>query len=122
MISKDKIYRTRDGREVQIYDIIEDCSYPVHGRMKDFDGEWVVNSWTKNGSASAYSGPTFSDLIEVRPRIKGWVNVYRALSGNTYSTFCQTKTEADNDHRASSCTSSMRVASIEIDIPEGEGL
>lgn len=113
MISKDKQYRTRDGREVRIY--ATDCgeSEPVHGAIK-FNNEWISHCWGPNGKRIRNSESP-CDLIEVKPRIQReyWVNVYT----NTI-TYWRSKNEADRhavDFR-------LACVKITIDCEEGEGL
>ena len=66
MISKDKQYRTRDGREVRIYavDGIED--YPVHAAVKGERG-WKSDEYTIYGKSLSWE-ETEDDLIEYDPK------------------------------------------------------
>jgi hypothetical protein len=75
MISKDKTYRTRDGREVRIYATDGGGDYPVHGSVKTNDG-WRSRTWVSNGQVGPFEND--GDLIEVKPRIKRtvWLHVY----------------------------------------------
>jgi len=124
MISKDKTYRTRDGREVRIYATDGRERYPVHGAIGQ-DGGWQINSWTRDGLHSLRSEYNdTSDLIEVKPRIKRtfWMNVYPENGIRPY----------EDKYVADSCESlrnvmgieSRRIAcvKVEIDCEEGEGL
>lgn len=117
MIDITKKYRTRDGREVRIYATDGADPYPVHGAIKNSDGEWCGSAWRVNGDYKL-NAPTFddNDLIEVKPRIKCdvWVNVYHGGIVNVR----YTKADADDD------ATSDRIACVRltIDCEEGEGL
>ena len=79
LISKDKQYRTRDGREVRIYATDGGGRYPVQGAFFNEEGLWVIRAWTKHGNVhGGFLCDNPYDLIEVRPRIKRtvWLNVY----------------------------------------------
>jgi len=67
MISMDKKYRTRDGREVRIYAVDGDGSHPVHGAIKINTG-WRSCTWEQEGFHLVDEG--YCDLIEVKPRIQ----------------------------------------------------
>lgn len=113
MISKDKTYRTRDGREVRIYATDGSGSRPIHGAVNR-NNRWVAHTWESNGNYGCYE--IDDDLIEVKPRIKRtvWLNVYE------HDVFAyDTKPEADNN-----VVSFDRLAcvKVEIDCEEGEGL
>jgi hypothetical protein len=122
MISMDKKYRTRDGREVRIYATDGAECLSVHGAIKWVTGKgwkpdiagWRPCSWNKNGKA--IDGEEFScDLIEVKPRIKRamWVNVYP-----DWQTIYLDKKGANY------LATPDRIAcvKVEIDCEEGEGL
>lgn len=51
MISMDKKYRTRDGREVVLYCVDAPSDWPVHGRIIDAHATSVC-AWTADGSFS----------------------------------------------------------------------
>jgi len=74
MISKDKTYRTRDGREVRIY--ATDGSHPfvIHGAYR-VGTNWISCVWLRDGFHEFISNV---DLIEVKPRIKRtvWLNLF----------------------------------------------
>lgn len=67
MISMDKKYRTRDGREVRIYSVDGGGMLSVHGAIKCLGG-WMVSQWCKDGLAYPESNAG-KDLIEVKPEI-----------------------------------------------------
>jgi hypothetical protein len=106
MISKDKTYRTRDGREVRIYAIDGGGVHCVHGAVRNPEG-WAMCSWSLESSC---------DLIEVKPRIKRtvWLNVYPDKNGD----YSQLRGLAD----ALAATDRLACVKVEIDCEEGEGL
>lgn len=77
MISKDKKYKTRDGREVEIYATDKGGSYPVHGAQLSQNGAWVFGMWTSDGTYCNEFAAHLS-LVEVKPRIRRdcWLLVY----------------------------------------------
>jgi hypothetical protein len=111
MISKDKQYRTRDGREVRIYATDGHPSEPVHGAFQDYSCAWNSTMWRHDGT-NVY-GKGESDLIEVKQRIKRtvWLNVFR--NGEVVST------SEPPDHYI---TTIFACVPVEIDCEEGEGL
>ena len=118
VISIDKKYRTRDGREVRIYSTDTEHGFDgVHGATKENHG-WELTAWGRNGMKDL-SGiqKSRSDLIEVKPRIKRthWYNVY---SNPKDCNIASTKEDADF------YASRGRIAcvKVEIDCEEGEGL
>ena len=112
MISMDKKYRTRDGREVRIYAVDGGGVHCVHGAVKNPEG-WAMCSWMQGGSEMPLEGSC--DLIEVKPRIKRtmWVNVFP----NATTVYLHKK-DADI------CSGSSRLAcvKVEIDCEKGDGL
>ena len=111
MISMDKQYRTRDGREVRIYAVDGGGPYPVHGAYL-YDDEWIMYRWVNNGSS--YGEPDLN-LIEVKPRIQReyWVNVFKDDVGSLQNT----KQIADQIG-----IGRIACVKITIDCQEGEGL
>jgi len=119
MISKDKQYRTRDGREVRIYATDGHPEEPVHGAFKDFGEDWNHTSWYMDGT-SVYRVKG-ADLVEVKPRIKRtyWVNVYpESVSFKTTSVLWPSKERADDQ----AMINRIACVKVEIDVEEGEGL
>lgn len=114
MIDKNKEYTTRDGREVRIYATDGKGDYPVHGAWFNIqDDRWMVEEWTAKGEY--YWGSSDSlNLIEKPKIIKGWINIYPG--NNISSTISPTKIDADN------LSTSARIACIQIEFKEGEGL
>ena len=70
MISMDKTYRTRDGREVRLLCVDREGFFPVVGLV----GNDLV-SWTGVGIHVSHT-QTVYDLIEVVPDVVRWANVY----------------------------------------------
>jgi hypothetical protein len=115
MISKDKQYRTRDGREVRIYATDGHETYPIHGAI--MDQGWCPHHWTHDGRGAF----TRFDLIEVKPRIKRtvWLNVFPEHDRPLPTAMgYESKSDADG------MTDKTRLAcvKVEIDCEEGEGL
>lgn len=67
MISKDKKYRTRDGKEARVYATDAGGDYPIHGAVKDDDDTWNTKCWTEGGRNME---DWKDDLIEVKPKVK----------------------------------------------------
>ena len=66
MISKDKQYKTRNGRQVRIYatDGFGEC--PIHGAAWDAEmNEWETLSWTENGLLFDDGEESDVDLVPV---------------------------------------------------------
>lgn len=81
MILEGNFYKTRDGRKAQIYKILEQDEYPVHGSIlvDDDDDEWIPESWSFEGQYVEDKPCDNWDLVsEWREPIKleGWINVY----------------------------------------------
>jgi hypothetical protein len=114
MISKDKTYRTRDGREVRIYATDGDDWSPIHGAIQT-SGRWSACVWRKDGSRIDSTIEDLGDLIEVKPRIKRtvWLNVYEDDVHRFH-----TKQEAEDG----SYKCRLACVKVEIDCEEGEGL
>jgi hypothetical protein len=121
MISKDKTYRTRDGREVRIYATDGDYPFVVHGAIKKEDGQWELRQWLNRGCATIMT-QSDRDLIEVKPRIKRtvWLHVYT----NGY-----VEASSKPHWRNGPCINGpydgekpIACVKVEIDCEEGEGL
>jgi hypothetical protein len=114
MISKDKQYRTRDGREVRIYATDGTEPHPIHGAVLDEEeGGWEPYSWTDDGYFYDDKEAVPHDIIEAKQRIKRtvWLNVFR--NGEVVST------SEPPDHYI---TTIFACVPVEIDCEEGEGL
>ena len=75
MIDKNRIYKTRDGREVRIYATDGNACGQIHGAIKTRSEGWLFHHWKSDGTHWHCSD---LDLIEVRPRHKRtvWLNMY----------------------------------------------
>lgn len=118
MISKDKEYRTRDGREVRIYATDGDNDFPVHGAIKHPEG-WSVFCWRADGKYTSI-GQGSPDLIEVKPRIKRTVWLVHSPDGFTLTatTLAEAKALARNCSEPERCA----IERHDVDCEEGEGL
>ena len=114
MISKDKTYRTRGGREVRIYATDGGDGTAIHGSFKEGD-RWHIVSWKSDGKFYEFH-ESHLDLIEVKPRIKRtvWLNVYADKSGD----YSQARSIAD----CMAGPNRIACVKVEIDCEEGEGL
>lgn len=119
MISKDKTYRTRDGREVRIYATDAGGLFPVHGAIL-CDGLWIGMKWTLDGHTHFTQNNahiSIDDLAEMKPRHKRtvWLNVFEGDGGVAAFTI---KDAADkfNSRRRIGCIR------VDLDFEEGEGL
>lgn len=76
MISKDKTYTTRDGREVRIYATDGGGTHPVHGAVRNAGGidGWIAFTWAAGGE---YRYNHDVDLIEAPVTRQMWANVYK---------------------------------------------
>ena len=113
MISKDKQYRTRDGREVRIYATDGGLGQSmIHGATYDGGCEWVPRVWFPDGS---HENISHFDLIEVKPRIKRtvWLNVYE----NGQALYLSKEIADGMAHKRR-----LACVKVEIDCEEGEGL
>ena len=66
MIDLSKKYRTRDGKEVELYAYKEGQEHPILGAVH-YPNEWVETSWTTDGKFSSIADEVDDDLIEVSP-------------------------------------------------------
>jgi hypothetical protein len=120
MISKDKTYRTRDGREVRIYATDGAGDWPAHGAVLTELG-WLAFRWRADGASTFSNSPYRDDLIEVKPRIKRtvWLNVYDDKRVGLY----YNRKNADEDMEyVPSSYKRLACVKVEIDCEEGEGL
>lgn len=107
-------YKKKNGIEVRILCTDGPCSdYPVIG----FLGRDIkVYLWAKNGRNLGYDQGSSIDLVEVKPKMKGWINVYSNGNIQNMSELHKSKEEADKN-RINGC-----IACIEREFEEGEGL
>jgi hypothetical protein len=118
MIDLDKKYRTRDGREVELYAIKpENGSYPVLGAVKNND-QWDQRCWTLDGLFELFEESP-ADLIEVKQThtrtVEFYVNIY-ADKARVHNNKGQADFFREEDRLA--C---KRIV-LEIEAEEGEGL
>jgi hypothetical protein len=115
MISKDKQYRTLDGKEVRIYATDGAGQHPIHGAVLSY-GAWIITKWTKQGTYHVGT-PSDLDLIE-KPRIQRrvWLNVYP--ENGLIISWHTRRGLADR----SACADRIACIPIDIDCEEGEGL
>lgn len=115
LISTDKQYRTRDGREVEVLrvDVEHDC-FTVVVLVKAENGNQYPAARTSTGHVCS-RGSSKGDLIEVKPRIKrdAWINVY----GN-HTKLHTSRKQAD----ANSSKDRIACVKVPIDCEHGEGL
>ncbi|CAB5220125.1 hypothetical protein UFOVP231_64 [uncultured Caudovirales phage] len=115
MIDKNKVYKTRDGREVRIYATDGGVGASIHGAIKTKAG-WSTTAWGEHGNY--WCGEDHdNDLIEVQPRHKraAWINV----NSDHHDVYAySSRTAADKN------ASKYRIACIKVDLDfeEGEGL
>lgn len=116
LISMDKQYKTRDGREAEVLRIdMNHKHFTVAAIVTNSDGTQFICSRTSTGH-SFLDKEHVGDLIEVKPRIEQnvWLNLYLDRRPCSHST----KKEADK------IAGKTRIACIkvEIDCEHGEGL
>lgn len=133
MLDLKKPLQTRDGREVKIF-IMDDAPNGmgivgiISGKINTCaEGSWFMSYWTKEGIPTNESFLPFSDsskdyasLINVPEKPKKhkvWVNIY-PISTYIYRTvYCYPSREsADKNHDVD------RIACVEVEFEEGEGL
>jgi len=137
-IEAGKYYRTRDGRKARIDCIIE----PVMGKLKypcvgELEG-WLSKtppSWQLDGSFDSVERE--QDLVaewKEPKRIKGWMNIYDQLhedlqatvvaEGSAFpgTTIFSNKLKADEAAVKAAAWSGNRIACVEIDVLEGQGV
>lgn len=113
MIDKTREYTTRNGKAVRIYTIDGGGTFPIHGAWLNCEGHWVPETWTVKGNV--YHNNTIIsplDLIEKPKIIKGWINIYQENTSGVYAT----------KSSASICSNPGRIACIQVEFKEGEGL
>jgi hypothetical protein len=103
MISLDKKYRTRDGKEVRLYALDGGRSDKIHGAIRynyRTESSWCIFAWENNGRANDNGDTHPLDLIEVVP--EKWRVAYKTgeydrwyvhqvvfSSESAANTFCQ---------------------------------
>ena len=116
-IETTKKYTAYDGREVRVYATDGAGSYPVHGAVKQENGEWYPLKWTEDGRYLADGSEDIKDLIEVVEQkiLKGWINIY---PNNQIWSILESK------EKSNLMATSSRIACVYVEIPykKGEGL
>lgn len=112
-----KTYRTRDGHAAVILGMPPNPIVPddaVIGYVVEKDGKANAATWTIYGE---HEDDDFS-LIECKPRVKGWVNIYKKDKGYGVGMggIFATKDIADKN------SGGDRIACVEIDVEEGHGI
>lgn len=64
MIDIDKLYETKDGKDVVLTFMDGHGNHPVHGRYHDIDG-WHICTWNENGYYGSPDRPNNLDLVEI---------------------------------------------------------
>ena len=116
MISMDKEYRTRDGREVRVLCVDKRGSgYPVVALLKSPNGRETIDTFSSCGMRIK-TAELGSDLIEVKPRIvrEFWKNIYPDYEG------CSRKSREVAD--AVALPDRIACIKFSIDCEHGEGL
>ena len=113
-ISKDKQYKTRDGRDVRIYATDGRGVFPVHGAIKDGEG-WTSVNWCEDGMHLGNNKRTEYDLIEFKPRMKidRWIVVEDDGSCKMWG---------DKKPSAEAVSDAFAVKHIMFEVEKGEGL
>jgi hypothetical protein len=107
-------FRTRNGRPARI--ICTDRrgeDDPILALVDNGNGGEELNSYKSNGRY-LFGRETEHDLVNVPQKRKRWLNIYR---GNYSGELCPTRDEAD-----ANAVIGARIACIEIEFEEGEGL
>jgi hypothetical protein len=78
MIDVKKKYRTRNGRDVTIVSTRGNGRYPIIAIIH-YDDRDECESLTDEGKASTSGMGHDHDLIEVKPKLKGFANIYRGV-------------------------------------------
>ena len=115
-IDKNETYQTRDGREARIYAVDGVGAHPVHGAIKDKNGQWLPKSWASNGDYLAGGEICNSDLVlgPKRHTREVWINMYtegRLLCFNS-----------EQDARFARATRMTACKHLVFEFVEGEGL
>ena len=114
-IDKDETYQTSDGHEVRIYAVDSVGEYPVHGAIKNKNGQWYINCWTATGMyASGVAGNSDLVLVPKRHTREVWINMYHLGLFAAY--------ESEELARASQAPGCIACKHLTFEFVEGEGL
>jgi len=108
-----KKYRTKAGHDVVIYQVRAEGVYPVHGAIGS-----QVQSWTADGSLVCGGYIDELDLVEVKEKRSGWINIYSMPQQGDFRGAGMYNTRELADDRASE----NRIACIRVTYTDGEGL
>ncbi len=111
MISIDKQYKTRDGKEVRIYAVDGIGPYCVHGAVNTLLG-WKPCSWDEEGDRGSIREDPL-DLVEVKPRMQYTFDVEICKFGSRVTIY-----EVGVRHTSEV----LARTKITVDVEEGEGL
>lgn len=122
-IDKNKTYTTVCNYKVRIYATDGAGHYPVHGAILSLGNRWEATKWTDWGENIASPDTVDLNLIEAKPRIKGWVNIHNDGWVNIYNDGRRQGLRCGVVHASlEEAMEEEAVARIQIDIEEGEGL
>ncbi len=122
MISLDKKYKTRDGRDVRVLCVDAGGPFPVIALVD----QQLVYRFAEDGMLGRGKGHDL-DLIEVKPEHRGWMNVYKTYDnispGLMGGGIFPHKHQADEQSKNGPlCGLSDRIACIPVHFEEGLGL
>ena len=116
LISMDKQYKTRDGREAEVLRIdMNHKHFTVAAIITNSDGTQWLASRTSTG-LTFLGREHVGDFVEVKPRVKreAWMNIYPEIT-STYMTRVEADCFSHKDKR-------LACIKVEIDCEHGEGL
>lgn len=124
LITMDKKYKTRSGRDVTIYKTdVDSITYSVHGAYRDSYGCEHVESWTAEGSVNQHMSERDLDLIECKPvhTVTRWFCLYSDGTHNPDKLIKMLDREIDIEG-AIHPYKKIAIFSHTFEIVEGEGL
>lgn len=84
-ISMDKKYTTRSGLPVRILCVDRnDPDYPVVALIQTTEYGETYNCFTREGRRFSYAGEDEMDIVEVKEKHVGWINVYKNYQGRSF--------------------------------------
>lgn len=109
-----KKYKTRSGKEVVLFSDRGDEPDPILGAIVTQKGTHSTREWGRDGR---YLPPreNENDLIEVKPRIKGWIPIYLSDGAFTSGTLRELDLPTD-EYRKS--IGAVAIVSVDIDQEE----
>jgi len=115
-----KPVQTRDGRKAEILGTDFKSDYPIAAVVTHRCGTQTVNSYTRDGHYYANKTPCSHDLINVPQKHKWWLNAYEGSDRIPGAGGIFTSREAAD--KSAKRDFGKRIACIEIEFTEGEGL